>query len=117
LHQYLILFKGTVESDDDFSWEDDEAEDGSSAADQKEKTPTAEVSKGKAEALTPELAGKSSATPTSPQAQTPANTSPRESEDSYDLVSSGNVSGSGEGKGDAKQTTSGNTSDDDSDWE
>ncbi|ESK96690.1 hypothetical protein Moror_6753 [Moniliophthora roreri MCA 2997] len=117
------LIQGTIESEDDFSWEDDDAEEVPST-NQKGKTPTSEATKGQnavpathsAKGSTPES---TSVTPTSPQAHTPANTSPRESsEESYDLVSSGNVSGSGEGKGPAKQTAPGDAAeDDDSDWE
>ncbi|KAL0068851.1 hypothetical protein AAF712_004182 [Marasmius tenuissimus] len=121
------LLQGTVESDEDFDWED---EDGDEDASVKNATPTS--IKSVAATLTPQAStpanvpssdksDKGTATPLSPQANTPANTSPRHSsEDSYDLVSSGNVSASGDTKKDSskgKPSTEDSDDDGDSDWE
>ncbi|KAL0573523.1 hypothetical protein V5O48_008428 [Marasmius crinis-equi] len=119
------LLQGTVESDEDFSWED---EDGDEDASAKDATPTS-VTPGEtlAPAANPSAKGiaadkpeKGSATPISPQANTPATTSPRHSsEESYDLVSSGNVSASGDGKkkNDKGEPSKADSDDGDSDWE
>ncbi|KAF5393224.1 hypothetical protein D9757_000709 [Collybiopsis confluens] len=93
------LLHSTVESEEEFSWEDDEGDDNAAPKkDKNERTqPSASVT-----ARSPEP---------SSQANTPANTSPRESsEESYDVVS-GNVSASGEAKKMVEE------SDGDSDWE
>lgn len=94
---------GTAENDEDFSWEDDEGEDGSATA-----MPDSH------QTLKPHAEGSAPAS----QANTSTETSPRESsEDSYDLVS-GNVSASGEGKEEEeKHKASTAESDGDSDWE
>ena len=118
-----LCYLGTVESDEDFSWED---EDGDEDASVKNTTPTSSKPKTSfmpqastpAEERTTEQIEEGSATPLSPQANTPANTSPRHSsEDSYDLVSSGNVSGSGDGKDMKGKPPTDDSDDGDSDWE
>ncbi|KAJ3733479.1 hypothetical protein DFJ43DRAFT_1067318 [Lentinula guzmanii] len=103
-----VLLQGTMENEDDFSWEDDEADDGSaSTLPKNNETPKAQPSD------SDPAANKSSAP--SSHLNTPANTSPRvSSEESYDVVS-GNVSASGE-KEDEKKAVE-ESSDGDSDWE
>lgn len=103
LYTLRLYILGTAENDEDFSWEDDEVEDGSTTA-----MPDSH------QTLKPQAEGSSPAS----QANTSTETSPRESsEDSYDLVS-GNVSASGEGKEEEeKNKVSTAESDGDSDWE
>ncbi|KIK67262.1 hypothetical protein GYMLUDRAFT_37344 [Collybiopsis luxurians FD-317 M1] len=99
------LLQSTIESEEEFSWEDDEVDDGSTSNIPK-KTPTPKARPSSSAAIESSAA--------SSQANTPANTSPRESsEESYDVVS-GNVSASGEGKDEKKND---GESDADSDWE
>ncbi|THV02394.1 hypothetical protein K435DRAFT_775592, partial [Dendrothele bispora CBS 962.96] len=107
------LVQGTAESDEDFSWEDDETEDSTTTQSESKTTPTPPSLTAAA------AADDTTATGPSSQPNTPANTSPRESEDSYDLVSSGNVSASGEDKTATKKPapTESDDGDDDSDWE
>ncbi|KAF9062445.1 hypothetical protein BDP27DRAFT_1336626 [Rhodocollybia butyracea] len=100
------LLQGTMENEDDFSWEDDDVDDGSASnVTKKAESPEAHPS---------ESSGPEKSSAPSSQINTPANTSPRESsEDSYDVVS-GNVSASGEAQQEEKKDTE---SDGDSDWE
>ncbi|KAJ4483265.1 hypothetical protein J3R30DRAFT_3447298 [Lentinula aciculospora] len=104
------LLQGTMENEDDFSWEDDEADNGSASIVSKNTdTPRAQPS-------APDTAVHKTSAPSS-QIHTPATTSPRvSSEESYDVVS-GNVSANGEGKEDEKKATEEESSDGDSDWE
>ncbi|KAG7098714.1 hypothetical protein E1B28_000627 [Marasmius oreades] len=111
-----VLIQGTINDDEDFSWEDEEGEEESVT--QKDTTPTSPRSRGAT--LTPQTKDPATSVAsegaTSPQASTPANTSPRHSsEESYDLVSSGNVSASGERKKDCQAKM--DSDDGDSDWE
>lgn len=99
---------GSVENDELFSWEDDD-EDASSpsahAGPTDKSTPTA----------SPALAAPGSKPRAAAMASSPVLSSPRESsEDSYDLVSSGNVS-----RSEGKPRTGGKDAGDgaDSDWE
>ncbi|KAJ3896799.1 hypothetical protein GG344DRAFT_84951 [Lentinula edodes] len=104
------LLQGTMENEEDFSWEDDEADDSSASI----ATAAKNTEAPKVQPLDPDPVAKKSPDPSS-QVNTPANTSPRvSSEESYDVVS-GNVSASGEGrKGNEAAEES---SDGDSDWE
>jgi hypothetical protein len=127
--------KGSTESEEDFSWEDEEEDTTSPTSGPKSippsQTPGLEPTPSITLLQSAQTEQPSSATPKpadvlvdsgnpstpspSLQAQTPVNTSPRESsEDSYDLVSSGNVSASGEEKASKKN---GDADDADSDWE
>ncbi|KAJ3830149.1 hypothetical protein F5880DRAFT_1517664 [Lentinula raphanica] len=106
------LLQGTMENEDEFSWEDDEVDEGSTSTSTAPKVP-------KIQGPDSELAVKKTSAPSS-QVHTPATTSPRvSSEESYDVVS-GNVSASGEGKEDEKKKkpeAAEDSSDGDSDWE
>lgn len=99
-----------MENEEDFSWEDDEADDSSASI----ATAARNTEAPKVQPLDPDTAVKKSPDPSS-QVNTPANTSPRvSSEESYDVVS-GNVSASGEGK--KGNEAAEESSDGDSDWE
>ncbi|KAF9263273.1 hypothetical protein L218DRAFT_339745 [Marasmius fiardii PR-910] len=116
-----VLIQGTANDDDDFSWEDEEGEEDSVT--QKDTTPTSPKSGGTTLAPQTNLSVKASTGAVSegttpPQANTPSNTSPRHSsEDSYDLISSGHVSASGEGKKGGQAQADSDDDDGDSDWE
>ncbi|KAJ7780517.1 hypothetical protein DFH07DRAFT_909944 [Mycena maculata] len=102
-----VLLQRSTESEEDFSWEDEDESTPSTAL------PKASPVVSLPSNITPEatLSAPPSETPT------PANTSPRESsEESYDVVSSDNASAAGTSKPDGKKT---GESDDggDSDWE
>ncbi|KAF7970301.1 hypothetical protein HWV62_22996 [Athelia sp. TMB] len=93
------LLEGSVENEDEFSWEDDEEE--AAATSPQTKTTPISVNDSASSQRTvrtakPKLAAVESVS--SSAVATPANTSPRQSEDSFDLVSSGNVSAVGEQK-------------------
>ena len=107
---------GTIDADDEFSWEDDEEDVTASAS--LSKNPRSMNDSTSSEhtlsiASKPGRPTKKASAPSS-QVATSATTSPRlSSEDSYDLVSSENVSTAGE-KG---RTKKGGDDDPDSDWE
>jgi type IV secretory pathway VirB10-like protein len=106
---YLILCLVSTESEEDFSWEDEEDST----------PPTAKPATTSSNSL-PEKPSEKALEPLSAppsETPTPANTSPRESsEESYDVVSSDNGSSSTKGKREPKKT--GEPDDgDDSDWE
>jgi hypothetical protein len=113
------LLQGSVENDEVFSWEDDD-EDAIASSSLSRSTEDSQwmndsISSQKtlaiAKAGKPMLEGSA----TSSQVPTPATTSPRlSSEDSYDLVSSGNASATGEAKRTGGKSAD---SDADSDWE
>ncbi|KAJ7496143.1 hypothetical protein B0H11DRAFT_2002009 [Mycena galericulata] len=100
------LLQRSTESEEDFSWEDED-----------ESTPSTAVPK--ASSVVPSSLDEPSQTsPSAPPSETPtpANTSPRESsEESYDVVSSGNASATERDKPENKK--SGESDDGDSDWE
>jgi hypothetical protein len=109
---------GSVQNEEEFSWEDDEDEATSPKAtilspkQPPGKTPHP-LQTPQASALTPSDPEKPSSPSSTPH--TPALASPRlSSEDSYDLVSSGNVSTSGDGH---LTNNKPDTDDPDSDWE
>lgn len=100
------MLLGSLDNDEDFSWEDEEEEDGKSV------TPSASVVN---TAATVESETAKHSTPPS-QTATPATSSPRESsEDSFDVVSSGSIQGETKASGLDDQRV--NDSSDDSDWE
>jgi hypothetical protein len=124
--------QGSTESEDVFSWEDDEddtvssipgPQSSSSSETSAPSTLSTTLQSTQAEqpsytASKPTEMVVDSERPSAPssQAHTPANTSPRESsEDSYDLISSGNMSASGEEKAPGKRSD--DVEDGDSDWE
>jgi len=110
------LLQGTIDADDEFSWEDDEEDVTASAS--LSKNPRSMNDSTSSEhtlgiASKPGRPTKKASAPSS-QVPTSATTSPRlSSEDSYDLVSSENVGTAGE-KG---RTKKGGDDDPDSDWE
>ncbi|KAF8530533.1 hypothetical protein BU17DRAFT_35641 [Hysterangium stoloniferum] len=119
------LVAATGDDEDDFTWEDEEDEgllstsrdeNATPITTRPSATPTSAAFESKAERQIEQLPVPIS-TPSS-TSQTPVCVSPRESEDSYDVVSSGNVSSTGgrgsesKGKGQSK-----NEDGDDSDWE
>lgn len=108
-----------VENDEEFSWEDDEEEGSASTPLSKNKVSlNASTSSEQTLGLKPDSA-KHAKAPSS-QADTSASTSPRlSSEDSFDLVSSGNVSTAGDAKPPAKKNEKEqeDEEDADSDWE
>ncbi|KAJ7091245.1 hypothetical protein C8R44DRAFT_835868 [Mycena epipterygia] len=102
------LLQRSTESEEDFSWEDED-----------ESTPSTAVQKSSAPDATSPSEKPPQTTLSAPPSETPtpANTSPRESsEESYDVVSSDNASAAGKGKREDKKS---GESDDggDSDWE
>lgn len=113
-----MISLGSVQNEEDFSWEDDEDEATSPKATALSPKPSP------GEALTPvQTFQQSTVASTDPEKlsspssapHTPTFASPRESsEDSYDLVSSGNVSTSGDGRLADKKPVA---DDPDSDWE
>lgn len=104
----LTFYLGSTESEEDFSWEDED-----------ESTPSTAVQKSPAAVTTSPSENPPQTTTSAPPSETPtpATTSPRESsEESYDVVSSDNASAAGKGKREDKKP---GESDDggDSDWE
>jgi hypothetical protein len=112
--KHLLSSQGSADIDEVFSWEDDEDDATASASlSKKVQSMNDSTSSEHTLGLASELAKKASAP--SSQVATSATTSPRlSSEDSYDLVSSGNVSNAGEAK---VRTKKGEDDDPDSDWE
>lgn len=121
------LLEGASQDDDDFTWEDDEevqeVEGRNSPSQAETNTPVNTSSINVSKQLpTPSHSTEALVAPpsnvTSPTSQTPVCVSPRASEDSYDLVSSGNVSSTG---GRSGEKTKGGEKDaddgDESDWE
>jgi hypothetical protein len=125
--QRKALLEGANQDDDDFTWEDEEEvqddEEQSTPAQAENKTPVDKPSitvdrqlSTSSHSAEPTTATSNAPSPTS---QTPVCVSPRASEDSYDLVSSGNVS-SIAGRSGEKKTKGGQKDADDgdeSDWE
>jgi hypothetical protein len=106
---------GTIDADDEFSWEDDE-EDVTASASLSKNPRSMNDSTSSEHTLGIAKPGRPTKKASAPSSQvaTSATTSPRlSSEDSYDLVSSENVSTAGE-KG---RTKKGGDDDPDSDWE
>ncbi|KAJ6587061.1 hypothetical protein DFH09DRAFT_1259982 [Mycena vulgaris] len=102
------LLQRSTESEEDFSWEDEDESTPSTAAPNSAPTPVA-LEKPSQTTLSATLSAPPSETPT------PANTSPRESsEESYDVVSSDNASAPGKGK---REKTGESDDGGDSDWE
>ncbi|KAJ7497437.1 hypothetical protein FB451DRAFT_1211459 [Mycena latifolia] len=104
-----VLLQRSTESEEDFSWEDED-----------ESTPSTAAPKSASTVVASEKPSQTSlpAPPSAPPSETPtpANTSPRESsEESYDVVSSDNASAAGKGKREDRKT--GESDDGDSDWE
>lgn len=111
-----LLPAGTTESEEDFSWEDDEEEVAPPPVQDAATTPLSKTVESDQSTVTEpsDSAAKLSASPS--RARTPAEGSAHESsEESYDLVSSGNVSAAGEGKSSSKDDA--DDHDGDSDWE
>jgi hypothetical protein len=115
--QYLLLNSGSVENDELFSWEDDE-EDLTASASLSKHTRSMNDSTSSEQTLgVLSKSGKPTKNIPGPSEQIDASAtaSPRlSSEDSYDLVSSGNVSTVGEVKSRGKK---GGDDEPDSDWE
>lgn len=124
------LLADANQDDDDFTWEDEEDGEDSdeymtrSQADVSTVTPVNTSSTTVNTNSNPSVGNAMSATTPVAKApnstsQTPVNVSPRESEDSYDVVSSGNVSSTGGKSGERrlKEGEKGGENGDDSDWE
>ncbi len=106
---WILLLSGSMDNEEDFSWEDEEEEEVPSGALQ---TEALQSSEGTIHPKGQPLVANTSVPPS--QTHTPATTSPRESsEESYDLLSSGNVS---ETKTSGKKAVD-SSDDGDSDWE
>ena len=107
---HLLLNIGSVENDELFSWEDDE-EDISASAQLSKNARSMDDSTSSEKTLAVLSKPSRNDMASSERVDISASTSPRlSSEDSYDLVSSGNVSTAGEAKGQTKDEP-------DSDWE
>jgi len=105
-----LLLQGSVENDELFSWEDDE-EDISASAQLSKNARSMDDSTSSEKTLAVLSKPSRNDMASSERVDISASTSPRlSSEDSYDLVSSGNVSTAGEAKGQTKDEP-------DSDWE
>jgi hypothetical protein len=118
LAEFLPLYLGSVENDELFSWEDDEEDVTASSPLSKNPRSMNDSTSSDNTLNTLSKSSKPTKKPSAPssQAAESTTTSPRlSSEDSYDLVSSGNVSTAG---GETKvRTKKGEDDDPDSDWE
>lgn len=118
--QSSVINTGSAENEEDFSWEDDEEDVTAAAQSPKIAKGVKAMDDSTSSEGTLGLKPKPSLKPTKDsappsQAATSATTSPRlSSEDSFDLVSSGNVSNTGDTKAPTKK---GDDDDADSDWE
>lgn len=122
------LLEGANQDDDDFTWEDDdEVQDGEAQFSPSKVENATPVNRSSSTVNTqlhtyPDSAEPVAAAPPSngpsSTSQTPVCISPRESDDSYDVVSSGNVSSTG-GRSGEKRTKGqkGEEDGDESDWE
>lgn len=111
--QYSLLDTGSVEMEEEFSWEDDEEDATMSPKNAQSMNDSISSEHTLGVASKSGRRKKVSAPPS--QVDTSATTSPRlSSEDSYDLVSSGSLSNTGETK---VRTKKGDDDDPDSDWE
>ncbi|EGN99850.1 hypothetical protein SERLA73DRAFT_180097 [Serpula lacrymans var. lacrymans S7.3] len=109
-----VLLRGTMENEEDFSWEDDEDDSVSKPTEIDNLTSASQRTLAAPRAL---VVTEANSAPSS-HAHTPATLSPRESsEESYDLVSSGNVSVAGEGHETSKDEGDDDDADSDVDWE
>ncbi|KAF8590902.1 hypothetical protein K439DRAFT_1381278 [Ramaria rubella] len=126
------LLAGANQDDDDFTWEDEEdSEIGDEPLSHSQEANETPINTSSFTVNVPpsesEPADTNSLTPTAPAdasnsiSQTPVCLSPRESEDSYDVVSSGNVSSAGGQGGEKKakggEKREGDDDGDESDWE
>lgn len=98
VHILSCSIPGAADEDDDFTWEDDEEDSTTPPALHDDREPSSESASIKTlDALRPPrvssdtILADGKSYPSS-LVTTPSNTSPRESEDSYDVVSSGSVS-------------------------
>lgn len=113
----LLLNLGSVENDEEFSWEDDEEDVTASTGSLSKKDQAMNNSTSSENTLGIAKSGRPANNASTPSSQFDgsATTSPRlSSEDSYDLVSSGNVSTAGET---TVRTKKGDDDEPDSDWE
>ncbi|KII92972.1 hypothetical protein PLICRDRAFT_135006 [Plicaturopsis crispa FD-325 SS-3] len=111
------LIQQTIDNDEDFTWEDDEEETATSSK-PLPSTQAPSVAPSASQATLRKVADVSPDVDRLSAPVTPATTSPRESsEESYDLVSSGNVSTSGDKPHATKETNEADEDSAESDWE
>ena len=113
-HHHLFPLPGSIETEEDFSWEDEE-EDTTSTTQRAPDSSERSLPDGSTQASLSAISDPLGEPGTLPPPLTPTHTSPRESSDeSYDLLSSENDS-TNEGKRRAEKKKDGD--DPDSDWE